>query len=85
VPPASNFRVDGRSGLLRHPHGDDSVTGTVRNLVLPGGAISVDLASGNVLNRISSLRIRMQVPEPSGAAGLLIGAGVLLGFFRRWR
>jgi hypothetical protein len=65
--------------------GDDSVNGTARNLVLLGGAVAVDVASGNVYNRISSLRIRLQVPEPSGAAGLMIGMGVLLGFFRRRR
>ncbi|MFO0688220.1 MAG: PEP-CTERM sorting domain-containing protein [Myxococcota bacterium] len=65
--------------------GDDSVVGTVRNLVLLGGSITVDPASGNVFNRVTSLRMRLQVPEPAGAAGLLVGAGALLAIARRRR
>ncbi|MFO0688574.1 MAG: PEP-CTERM sorting domain-containing protein [Myxococcota bacterium] len=65
--------------------GDDSVVGTVRNLVLLGGALTVDPASGNVFNRVTSLRMRLQVPEPAGAVGLLIGAGALVGIARRRR
>ncbi|MFO0687238.1 MAG: PEP-CTERM sorting domain-containing protein [Myxococcota bacterium] len=65
--------------------GDDSVVGTVRNLVLLGGSITVDPSSGNVFNRVTSLRMRLQVPEPAGAAGLLVGAGILFGIARRRR
>ena len=65
--------------------GDDSVVGTVRNLVLLGGSVTVDPSSGNVFNRVTSLRMRLQVPEPAGAAGLLVGAGALLAFARRRR
>jgi hypothetical protein len=65
--------------------GEDSVSGTVRNLVLLGGSVTVDPGSGNVYNRIASLRMRLQVPEPSSAAMLLAGAGVLIGLARRRR
>lgn len=65
--------------------GDDSVVGTVRNLVLLGGSITVDPASGNVFNRVTSLRMRLQVPEPTGFAGLLVGAGALVAIARRRR
>ena len=41
--------------------------GTVRNLVLLGGSVTVDPASGNVFNRVTSLRMRLQVPEPAGS------------------
>lgn len=65
--------------------GDDSVAGTVRNLVLLGGSITVDPGSGNVFNRVTSLRMRLQVPEPAMAAGLMVGAGALLTLARRRR
>ncbi|MEZ4331402.1 MAG: hypothetical protein R3F35_06595 [Myxococcota bacterium] len=65
--------------------GGDSVTGTVRNVVLLGGAIAVDPASGNVYDRISSLRMRLQVPEPVGALGLLAGVFGLTAVARRRR
>ncbi|MBK7950752.1 MAG: hypothetical protein IPK00_18850 [Deltaproteobacteria bacterium] len=65
--------------------GDDSVVGTVRNLVLLGGAVAVDPSSGNVFHRITHLRMRMQVPEPAGAVGLLVGVGGLVAIARRRR
>ncbi|MEZ4331942.1 MAG: PEP-CTERM sorting domain-containing protein [Myxococcota bacterium] len=67
--------------------GGDSVTGTgtnaVRNLVLLGGSVSVDPGSGNVFNRIATVRMRLQVPEPASALGLLVGSGLLLALARR--
>ncbi|MEZ4331405.1 MAG: PEP-CTERM sorting domain-containing protein [Myxococcota bacterium] len=65
--------------------GEDSVSGTVRNLVLLGGSVAVDPGSGNVYNRITDLRLRLQVPEPASALGLLAGAGALVAFARRRR
>ncbi len=65
--------------------GDDSVVGTVRNIVLLGGSVTVDPNSGNIFNRVSSLRLRLQVPEPAGVAGLLVGLGALAGIARRRR
>lgn len=65
--------------------GDDSVVGTARNIVLVGGAISVDPDSGNAFDRVVHLSMKLQVPEPASAAGILIGAGALLGFARRRR
>jgi hypothetical protein len=63
--------------------GDDTVVGTVRNIVLLGGGIAVDPGSGNAFDRLTSLHMRLQVPEPTGAAGLLLGAGALIGL--AWR
>ncbi|MEZ4331403.1 MAG: PEP-CTERM sorting domain-containing protein [Myxococcota bacterium] len=65
--------------------GGDSVSGTVRNLVLLGGSITVDPASGNVFNRISRLEMRLQVPEPAGALALMAGIGALAALARRRR
>jgi hypothetical protein len=69
--------------------GGDTVTGTganaVRNLVLLGGSVSVDPGSGNVFNRIATVRMRLQVPEPASALGLVAGGGLLLGLARRRR
>ncbi|MEZ4292240.1 MAG: hypothetical protein R3E53_17535 [Myxococcota bacterium] len=62
--------------------GEDSVTGTVRNLVLLGGAIAVDPGSGNVFDRIAGLRMRIQVPEPAGAIGLIAGIAGLAAVAR---
>jgi hypothetical protein len=63
--------------------GSDTVVGTVRNLVLLGGSVTVDPGSGNVFNRVSSLRMRLQVPEPSAITMLLVGAGALVALARR--
>src|SRR5690606_3199077 len=69
--------------------GDDSVTGTgsnaVRNLVLLGGSIAVDPGSGNVFNRVAMLRMRLQVPEPTGALALLAGVAGIAALARRRR
>jgi len=65
--------------------GDDSVVGTARNLVLIGGAISVDPDSGNSFDRILSLTMKLQVPEPSAAAGLLAGTAAIVALARRRR
>lgn len=63
--------------------GDDSVVGTARNIVLIGGGISVDPDSGNAFDRITHLSMKLQVPEPASAIGLLVGAGALVGLARR--
>ncbi len=69
--------------------GDDSVSGTganaVRNIVLLGGSFASDPESVNIFNRVMSLRMRLQVPEPGVAAGVLVGASALLGFALRRR
>ncbi len=65
--------------------GDDSVVGTVRNIVLLGGGIAVDPDSGNAFDRVTHINMKLQVPEPAGAVGLLVGAGALLGLARRRR
>jgi hypothetical protein len=71
--------------------GDDSVSGTgpnqVRNLVLLGGGIAFDQGSQNAYDRMSTVRMRIytNVPEPAGAAGLLIGALALGGLVLRRR
>ncbi|MBY0401948.1 hypothetical protein K2X89_16765 [Myxococcota bacterium] len=69
--------------------GDDSVSGTgpnqVRNLVLLGGSIAVDPGSGNAYDRLSTVRMRIVVPEPAGAAGLIAGLGALVGLALRGR
>jgi hypothetical protein len=65
--------------------GDDSVSGTVRNLVLLGGSVTVDPGSGNVFNRLTTLNMRLQVPEPVGALGLLAGVIGLASVARRRR
>ena len=65
--------------------GGDSVTGFTRNLVLLGGSVSVDPGSGNVFNRITSLRMHLTVPEPAAALGLLAGAGALFALARHRR
>jgi len=69
--------------------GDDSVTGTganqVRNLVLLGGGIAYDPGSQNAYDRMSTLRMRIVVPEPTGAIGLMVGAAALAGLRLRRR
>lgn len=65
--------------------GDDSVVGTARNIVLIGGAIAVDPTSGNAFDRVVHLSMKLQVPEPASAVGILVGAGALLGLARRRR
>lgn len=71
--------------------GDDSVSGTpanqVRNLVLLGGGIAYDQGSLNAYDRMSTVRMRIytNVPEPAGAAGLLVGALALGGLMLRRR
>jgi hypothetical protein len=67
--------------------GDDSINGagTTRNIVLLGGAATVDPDSGNAFDRITHVSMKLQVPEPTAAIGLLIGAGALVGLARRRR
>ena len=74
-----------RQGFFFTRMGDDSVAGTTRNIVLLGGAATVDPDSGNAFDRITHLSMKLQVPEPAGAVGLLVGAGALLGLARRRR
>jgi len=67
--------------------GTDNVTGTGpganRNIVLLGGGVAVDPASGNAFFRISDLRMTLSVPEPATGLGLLAGLGALVGLARR--
>ena len=64
--------------------GTDAITGSGnRNLVLLGGGVAVDPASGNAFFRISALRMNMSVPEPATGLGLIAGAGLLVGLVRR--
>lgn len=77
-------RVPGQ-GFYFTRMGDDTVVGTARNIVLLGGAIAVDPNSGNAFDRVTTINMRLQVPEPAGAIGLLVGAGALLGLARRRR
>jgi hypothetical protein len=67
--------------------GDDSINGagTTRNIVLLGGAATVDPDSGNAFDRITHVSMKLQVPEPAASVGLLIGAGALVGLARRRR
>ena len=83
TPPASH------AGFFFTRMGDDTVSGTganqVRNLVLIGGSVVTDPDSANIFNRITSLRMRLQVPEPSAALGLIAGVGGLVALARRRR
>jgi hypothetical protein len=73
----------GGQGFFFTRMGDDSVVGTARNIVLIGGAISVDPDSGNAFDRVTHLSMKLQVPEPASALGLIVGAGALVGLARR--
>jgi hypothetical protein len=65
--------------------GTDQVTGTQRNLVLLGGGVSLDPASGNAAFWLQDLRLTMSVPEPGMAFGLVAGATALVGLAYRRR
>lgn len=71
-------RPPGSPGFFFTRMGQDQVTGTVRNLVLVGGSVVVDPFSANVFNRILSVRMRLQAPEPAEATGVLVGTGGVL-------
>ncbi|MBY0399907.1 hypothetical protein K2X89_06400 [Myxococcota bacterium] len=62
--------------------GGDEVVGGVRNLVLVGGSIVVDPVSENVFNRVLSVRMRLEAPEPAGGAALAIGLIALVATAR---
>lgn len=71
-------RPTGSTGFFFTRMGQDEVTGTVRNLVLVGGSIVVDPSSANVFNRVLSLRMRLEAPEPAQATGVLVGAAAMV-------
>ncbi len=71
-------------GFFFSRFGTDNITGSGnRNLVLLGGGIAVDPTSGNAFFRTTALRMDLSVPEPATGLGLLVGAGMLIGFARR--
>jgi len=73
-------------GFFFSRHGGDSITGSGnRNLVLIGGGVSVDPASGNSFFRMTNLRMDLSVPEPATGLGLIAGAGMLVGLAQRRR
>ncbi len=71
-------------GFFFSRFGTDSITASGnRNLVLLGGGIAVDPTSSNAFFRTTALRMDLSVPEPATGLGLLVGAGMLIGFARR--
>jgi hypothetical protein len=75
----------GSAGFFFTRMGTDRVTtgGGQRNLVLLGGGVAVDPASGNAFFRIMDLRMDIVVPEPALGMGLVVGAIGLVGLSRR--
>jgi hypothetical protein len=71
-------------GFFFSRHGADEITtGGNRNIVMLGGGLANDRASGNAFFRITNLRMNLSVPEPATGLGLLAGAGMLVGLVRR--
>ena len=69
APPGTAFAPNigsqpGTAGFFFTRMGTDNVVGTQRNLVLLGGGVSLDPASGNAAFWIQDLRLTMSVPEP---------------------
>jgi hypothetical protein len=90
IPPGTPFAPNvgtqaASAGFFFTRMGEDSVTGTNRNLVLIGGGVGVDPPSGNAFFRISDLRLDMTVPEPAMGIGLVAGMLALVAVGRRRR
>jgi hypothetical protein len=91
-PPGSAFAVNVNSrtagqGFFFTRMGGDSTDGggTRRNLVLVGGGVATDPASGNLAFWITDLRFELTVPEPAMGLGLVAGAAALVALARRRR
>ncbi|MBW2424854.1 MAG: hypothetical protein JRG86_11420, partial [Deltaproteobacteria bacterium] len=81
-PPGSAFAVNvnprtAAQGFFFTRMGTDNVVGTRRNIVLVGGGVSTDPASGNLAFWLTDLRFDLTVPEPAMGLGLVAGATAL--------
>jgi hypothetical protein len=90
VPPGTAFapNVNPRTagqGFFFTRMGTDNVVGTRRNLVLVGGGVLRDPASGNLAFDVTDLRLELTVPEPVLGLGVVAGAVGLVALARRRR